>query len=80
MSVDYYEIKEASIPITRITISIESIILGQSANIRVQLFNDYTFIVHKYLTMSGSDYQNWGNNDIPYVINFVCTALGFTLA
>ena len=31
------------------------------------------------VTIAGEDYLNWGNND-QYVINYICTSLGYTLA
>jgi hypothetical protein len=78
MSTTFYEIKESSIPINRFTMSVTSITFGESANIKVELFNDAGFVTTKYLVMVGQDYADW-TNDLPYLTNWVCTQLGFNL-
>jgi hypothetical protein len=78
MATTFYEIKEASLPINKFTISITNIKLCESANIKVELFNNTGFITTKYLIMSGADYANW-TNDLPYLTNWVATQLGFSL-
>ena len=46
--------------------------LGTSASINVTLLDTSSNIISvKSFIMSGTDYTNWGNNDIPYVINWV---------
>jgi hypothetical protein len=76
MATTFYEIKEAALPINRFTMSITNITFGESANIKVELFNDSGFVTTKYLIMSGADYANW-TNDLPYLTNWVCSQLGF---
>ena len=46
--------------------------LNNSADIVVGLYDSSgNFIQTKGFTMSGIDYTNWGNNDIPYVTNWI---------
>lgn len=53
--------------------------VGQnSATITVHLLNNGEILQTKYLIMSGNDYKNW-SDDYPYVTNWICTQLGFTL-
>ena len=49
-----------------------SVILNTSATVTVWLFDaDGNFISAKPFVMSGTDYSNWTNNDMPYVLNWV---------
>ncbi len=78
MATTFYEIKEAALPINRFTMSVTSITFGESANIKVELFNDAGFVTTKYLVISGQDYADW-TNDLPYLTNWVAAQLGFIL-
>ena len=49
--------------------------LGISADISVLLKKDDNIVTIKIFTMSGNDYDSWGNND-SYVTNWVAQQLG----
>jgi hypothetical protein len=77
----------AIVPVDRVTtvtiysFTIDSIEvdLFNSARIRVYLMNqDNVGIDCTFVTLAGESYANWGNND-DYIINYVASALGFTL-
>jgi len=54
--------------------------LFTSARVRVNLLDvDGNRINVSFVTLAGEDYTNWGNSD-QYILNFVATTLGFTLA
>ena len=58
--------------ISQFSIGSISINLGTSANISVTLLDSSANIIGiNGFTMRGTDYANWGNNDVPYVINWV---------
>jgi hypothetical protein len=64
---------------TSFTVSVISVELFTSANLRVMVYDANNNLIQcNYLTMSGSDYTNWSNND-EYVITFVANYYGFTL-
>jgi hypothetical protein len=65
--------------ITRFTLDISQLTLGESATFRVSMFDvDDKYIDATYVSLEGQAYLDWGNDDT-YVINYVATVLGFTL-
>lgn len=64
--------------ITSIQISVCDIVLGVSAKIITQYFNNGRGIYLTQDTLTGDDYTNWGNDD-NYIINFVCQKYGLVL-
>ena len=64
---------------TSFTVSVISVELFTSANLRVMVYDANNNLIQcNYLTISGSDYTSWSNND-EYVITFVANYYGFTL-
>jgi hypothetical protein len=61
-----------------ITVSISNVKLGESANILVA-FYDTNKKVQDYQTLilTGTDYTNWGHDDL-YITNYVYNHLGVT--
>lgn len=54
-------------------------ILHKSARFRVIMMDDNNKMTETiYVTLSGEDYLNWGNDD-QYVINFIASQLGLTI-
>jgi pullulanase/glycogen debranching enzyme len=50
-----------------------------SVYLRVFLYDNSNKLINSlYLTLSGDDYKNWGNDD-NYLINYVANHYGFTL-
>jgi hypothetical protein len=64
----------------RFSLDIACLELGVSATFRISLYDvDDNCFANKYVTLEGQDYLNWGTDD-SYVMKFVSTKLGFTLA
>ena len=62
--------------ISQFSIMSININLGTSANIIAGLYDASGNILQTAgFTMSGTDYTNWGNNDIPYVENWVAAQI-----
>jgi hypothetical protein len=81
MSDKLYSIQQASVLVDGFKIiNIQIDINNQKARISVELFYQDVFVCAKYLTMEGEDYSSWGNQDIPFVINWICVKLNFTIA
>jgi len=65
---------------TFISIQAQNLILNQSVDLQVMFYDVNKNIGDlKMLTLSGDDYKNWGNDDT-YILNYVCTKFGLTLA
>jgi hypothetical protein len=63
-----------------ISVSITNVVLNTSVDIQVMIYDsNQNMIDLKLLTLSGTDYTNWGNDD-SYILNISCQKLGFTLA
>ena len=74
-----YAIQPANIQVNGFKVATINITYGfNSADIRIDLYNDAQFITSKILTISGMDYTLWGD-DVPYILNWICSQLGFTL-
>jgi hypothetical protein len=75
-----FEILPSTIVVDSFKIPSISILVGQNtANINVELYGNNQFIMTRSLQLSGNDYVSWGS-DYPYLLNWVCAQLGFTLA
>jgi hypothetical protein len=65
--------------LTSVTINVVQVDLNQSAVISVTLFTDTgKAATNTLLTMSGSDYTKWGNDDT-YINKFVSAQLNITI-
>lgn len=65
--------------IASISINVVQMNLNNSANIAVTLFTDSGKVAtNTILTMSGSDYLKWGNDD-NYIKEYVSAQLGITI-
>lgn len=66
--------------IVRFSLNITELILNTSATFSVLCYDiDDKLIDTKFVSIEGTDYVNWGNND-SYVIDFVANKLGFVLS
>jgi|APFre7841882793_1041355.scaffolds.fasta_scaffold02451_2 hypothetical protein len=66
--------------VVRFEVFITDLVLNTSASFKVWLYDALDKLVEvKYVSMIGQDYLNWGNDD-KYVLQFVASQLGFTLA
>lgn len=66
--------------IVRFSLNITELILNTSATFRVLCYDiDDKLIDTKFVSIEGTDYVSWGNND-SYVIDFVANQLGFILS
>jgi len=63
--------------IDNIKIRINRINLFKSISASVHLFEGTKLIENKVVEITGTEYNNWGNDD-QYVINLILTKLGFT--
>lgn len=64
----------------RVIVTVVSINLGTSADIRVDyLTSDNTCLETKFLTLSGDDYLHWGSDD-EYVVDWSLSQLGLVKA
>ena len=71
--------KVTTITIYSFTIDSIEVDLFNSARIRVYLMNQNNISIDcTFVSLTGEDYENWGNND-EYIINYVANTLGFTL-
>lgn len=65
--------------ITYILCSVTDVILGQSASIITQYYNDSGLLIKSTRdTLSGDDYLNWGSND-KYIYDWICNKYNLTL-
>jgi hypothetical protein len=66
--------------ITAIDISVERVALNVSASIQVKMYDESGAIVdYQVIMLKGDDYAQWAADD-QYIIEFVCTRLGFVLS
>lgn len=77
-------VKDKTITTTQVVKSVEidsiEVKLNQSASLMVKLLDSDGRLVNiERVTMEGSDYSSWGNDDT-YVTTFVLTKLGLTKA
>jgi hypothetical protein len=64
--------------VTSFTVIVANLQLFKSVTILVRLFDENNkFVDSKSLTLDGTDYTNW-NNDDNYIINYVASHYGFT--
>jgi|688.fasta_scaffold606456_2 hypothetical protein len=64
--------------IVRFSLDIIELLLNQSATFRVSLYNANDKVIDtKFVTVEGTDYSNWGNDD-EYIVQFVASQLEFT--
>ena len=79
MEVKTFEIVPASISVNQFRISNISVRpLQNSAMICVELFSNNEMLKTTYLEISGQEYIDWGS-DSPYLLNWICAKLNFTL-
>jgi hypothetical protein len=65
--------------IVRFSLDIIELILNTSATFRVLCYDvNNKLIETKFVSLEGTDYTNWGNDD-EYVVQFVSSQLGFIL-
>jgi len=76
INIEDYNLVKTSI-INNIKIKIMKIELYKSITLSVSLLTNNINIDNKIITISGTDYNNWGNDD-NYIINFVLNNLGLT--
>lgn len=63
-----------------ITVQIRNVVLNKSVEIQVIFFDAKKNMGDmKTLTLTGTDYTNWGNDD-NYIVTMACQKLGLTLA
>jgi hypothetical protein len=75
-----FEIQPSTIEVDSFKIPSISILVGQNtANVNVELYGNNQFIMTRSLHLSGEEYVSWGS-DYPFLLSWVCTQLGFTLA
>jgi hypothetical protein len=62
---------EIKLVMTKASVKIENLILGQSALLCVRLLGDDGIVLQtRVMTLSGDDYLKWGDND-NYIIQYV---------
>jgi hypothetical protein len=76
INIEDYNLVKTSI-INNIKIKIMKIELYKSITLSVSLLTNNINIDNKIITISGKDYNNWGNDD-NYIVNFVLNNLGLT--
>jgi hypothetical protein len=65
--------------IVRFSLDIIELILNTSATFRVLCYDaNNKLIDSKFVSLEGTDYSNWGNDD-QYIVQFVSSQLGFIL-
>jgi len=63
-----------------ITIKVTNVVLKTSVEIQVMFYDSNKVMGDmKMLTLTGSDYTNWGNDD-SYIVNMICQKFGLTLS
>jgi hypothetical protein len=61
--------------INRVAINISKIDLFKSVTIAASLYNDKKLLANKIITLTGAEYDAWGNND-QYIIDITLEKLG----
>lgn len=61
--------------VNKISINIDTMILGVSATFRVRLYTDNLSNVEKLVKIEGEEYLNWSNDD-NYIIQLIFQKLG----
>lgn len=61
--------------INRVAINISKIDLFKSVTIAASLYNDKKLLTNKIITLTGAEYDAWGNND-QYIIDITLEKLG----
>jgi hypothetical protein len=78
MSENAFQIQPSPIYIDHFSIGSVISRFNESALITVNLISGDQMISSKTLEISGQDYQAW-TQDNPYLLNWICGQLGFTL-
>ena len=65
--------------ITYFTVNVHELNFNKSVTLFVTLFDkDNTIVENGYVTLSGSAYENWSNDDT-YILNYICKKFGLNL-
>ena len=76
VNINNYNLVQTNV-INNIKIHINQIVLFTSLSLSVRFYQDTTLVENRILTLTGTDYTDWGNDD-NYIINFVLNTYGLT--
>lgn len=75
ISISPQPVPQPDLVVNKISINIDTMILGVSATFRVRLYTDNLSNVEKLVKIEGEEYLNWSNDD-NYIIQLIFQKLG----